>query len=326
VAEYLPTVEQKECYEVVEVERVVTAPTPQQPPKNPTVTKLENVLYQHLLVFRNDLARDVQIAPFLVCSNGLLADLARARPQTLESMKTVEGVSEVWLQKYGDKFLETIGSFCGTRDVDVPMDAHLSAASTQPQSAPTIVKEKLVKGCQIVGALTDIIMTSYSAFTQEKLSMEEIMKRRSLTGSTVLGHLAKALEMGYFVDYRRAGLTAELEDTITNAIRREPIFSNVASLRLIKDQLPDDVAYGHIYLAIAVLKIKTGYVSSPQSTARPTLSTPSHSSTTSTSPSAQLHTSFHASSQAKKRKLPFAPGNPGRNWKRSRNNKTGKFW
>ena len=41
MAEYLPTVEQKECYEVVEVERVVTAPTPQQPPKNPTVTKLE---------------------------------------------------------------------------------------------------------------------------------------------------------------------------------------------------------------------------------------------------------------------------------------------
>ena len=39
----------------------------------------QNVLYQHLLVFRNDLARDVQIAPFLVCSNGLLADLTRAR-------------------------------------------------------------------------------------------------------------------------------------------------------------------------------------------------------------------------------------------------------
>ena len=41
MAEYLPTVEQEECYKVVEVERVVTAPTPQQPPKNPTITKLE---------------------------------------------------------------------------------------------------------------------------------------------------------------------------------------------------------------------------------------------------------------------------------------------
>jgi hypothetical protein len=200
VAEYLPTVEQKECYEVVEVERVVTAPTPQQPPKNPTVTKLENVLYQHLLVFRNDLARDVQIAPFLVCSNGLLADLARARPQTLESMKTVEGVSEVWLQKYGDKFLETIGSFCGTRDVDVPMDAHLSAASTQPQSAPTIVKEKLVKGCQIVGALTDIIMTSYSAFTQEKLSMVLLCTNSSwLIGSKYITVIVHNLHPTYWL-------------------------------------------------------------------------------------------------------------------------------
>ena len=43
----------------------------------------QNLLYQSLLVFRNQLARDGQIAPFLVCSNGLLADLARARYCTL---------------------------------------------------------------------------------------------------------------------------------------------------------------------------------------------------------------------------------------------------
>ena len=33
------------------------------------------------------------------------------------------------------------------------------------------VQEKLVKRCQFVGVLTDTIMTSYSAFTQEKLSV-----------------------------------------------------------------------------------------------------------------------------------------------------------
>ena len=39
----------------------------------------QNLLYQSLLIFRNGLAREGQIAPFLVCSNGLLAHLARAR-------------------------------------------------------------------------------------------------------------------------------------------------------------------------------------------------------------------------------------------------------
>lgn len=29
------------------------------------------------------------------------------------------------------------------------------------------------------------------------------MQQRSLAASTVLGHLAKALELGYFVDYRK---------------------------------------------------------------------------------------------------------------------------
>ena len=79
------------------------------------------------------------------------------------------------------------------------------------------------------------------------------MKRRSMAEATIVGHLAKALEEGYFVDYRRgthlfhclciyiytcaccsAGLTEELEETITSAIRKEPIFSSetTVSVRL----------------------------------------------------------------------------------------------
>ena len=154
---------------------------------------MQNLLYQKLLVFRNGLAREGQIAPFLVCSNGLLADLARARcvcvcacmsmcvcvcdllsdvfmcsskspifhisilsylispffhisvlpyisrPLTLDSLKSVEGVSDIWLDKYGVKFLEAIDSFCQISDVDVPMDVHMTTLA-QPQPTQTIVK------------------------------------------------------------------------------------------------------------------------------------------------------------------------------------------
>lgn len=74
---------------------------------------------------------------------------------------------------------------------------------------------------------------------------EQIVQRRSLAAGTVLGHLAKALELGYFVDYRKghlhtkhsyilyltcvfsaAGLTEEMEEMITSTIRKEPIYSS----------------------------------------------------------------------------------------------------
>ena len=73
------------------------------------------------------------------------------RPLTLESMKSVEGVSEIWLQKYGEKFLQTIGSFCQTKEIQVPMDAHLSAVALQrTQSAYTIVKVCLYINCKLL--------------------------------------------------------------------------------------------------------------------------------------------------------------------------------
>ena len=52
---------------------------PFAPVESSAFSDMQNLLYQSLLVFRNGLARDGQIAPFLVCSNGLLADLARTR-------------------------------------------------------------------------------------------------------------------------------------------------------------------------------------------------------------------------------------------------------
>jgi Werner syndrome ATP-dependent helicase len=324
--EFLPTVEQREVYELVEVERIVATPTATPPPKDKAIVKLENLLYQHLLVFRNGLAREVQIAPFLVCSNGLLADLARARPLTLDSMKSVEGVSDVWLQKYGSEFLESIGGFCQCGEVDVPMDTHLAAAAQQSLPAQTTVKERLAKRSQIVNTLTTTVMTSYSLFTQDKLSVEEIMKRRSLAAATVLGHLAKALEAGYFVDYRRAGLTEEMEETITNAIRKEPIYSNISSLRLIKDQLPEEVGYGYINLTVAVLKIKTGYVSPnfPPLTHPP----PGHTQQPSTGPASGgggMPSLQQQASQGKKRKLPYPLNHQERTHKKPKN-KTGRFW
>ena len=70
------------------------------------------------------------------------------RPQSLESMKSVEGVSDVWLQRYGEKFLKSIGSYCQTREEDVPMDAHLSAPSQ-----PAVPKQIAVKVVMPIASL-----------------------------------------------------------------------------------------------------------------------------------------------------------------------------
>jgi hypothetical protein len=171
---------------------------------------------------------------------------------------------------------------------------------------------------------------------------EQIMKQRSLAAAIVLGHLAKALEDGYFVDYRKAGLTEELEEMITNTIRKEPIFSNIASLRLIKDQLPEEVGYGYIQLTIAILKIRTGYVSAnspsrtPATSNPPPIPPPADVPTSSKLPHqpATGHLSFSSgvmlttrqnSGRGKKRRLPSPPTDHSRDQKKSKS-RMERFW
>ena len=62
-----------------------------------------------------------------------------SRPLTLDSLKLVEGVSDIWLDKYGDTFLEAVDSFCQTGDIDIPMDVHMTTAA-QPLPKKTTVK------------------------------------------------------------------------------------------------------------------------------------------------------------------------------------------
>ena len=116
---------------------------------------------------------------------------------------------------------------------------------------------------------------------------------------------------------------------------------DIGSLRLIKDQLEEHVSYGLINLTIAILKIKTSYVSSSSS---PSQTLPTHSQTqqphtidsTSSTQTQVSHTimtiytlscvSFHIGGQGKKRKQPYQFTRHSGYNKKSKANKTGQFW
>ena len=57
-----------------------------------------------------------------------------------------------------------------------------------------------------ISDLTSTEQLSYNLFSNKNLSVEEISRERVLQPSTIMGHLARALEAGYFLDYRRGKL------------------------------------------------------------------------------------------------------------------------
>lgn len=44
------------------------------------------------------------------------------RPSSLESLRRVEGVSEMWVERYGERMLTVVQDHCRQATIDVPMD------------------------------------------------------------------------------------------------------------------------------------------------------------------------------------------------------------
>lgn len=70
------------------------------------------MLYQELVVFRNQFAQDLSIPPFTVASNKLLGDLCVTRPADTRQLRNIDGVSDQWIHRFSEKFLGKIKTFC----------------------------------------------------------------------------------------------------------------------------------------------------------------------------------------------------------------------
>ncbi|PFX20354.1 Werner syndrome ATP-dependent helicase [Stylophora pistillata] len=132
---------------------------------------------------------------------------------------------------------------------------HLAIFTTQSQ---TYVVEPL-------GAprheLSQTVLTTFNMFHEKQMTIKDVAKTRNMVEGTIFGHLAEALKANYPVDYKRAGITEEIQELVTRTIRSPPINSDISRLSTIKDRLPLHVSYGHIKLVIAILELSCGAIS-----------------------------------------------------------------
>ena len=65
-------------------------------------------LFEYLRAFRMMLAREANVAPFMVLTDASLKDLCLKRPHTLSDLLNVSGIGEAKKRRYGDKILKAI--------------------------------------------------------------------------------------------------------------------------------------------------------------------------------------------------------------------------
>merc|ERR1719319_1314200 len=96
---------------------------------------------------------------------------------------------------------------------------------------------------------------------QENKDIEEVARLRGLKTSTLMTHLATAMEQGAPVDIADFNITDSLVENVARVIRKPPISSDVSRMKPIKielDLIECDADYDQIKLIVAKLKLEHG--------------------------------------------------------------------
>ncbi|XP_048578560.1 Werner syndrome ATP-dependent helicase isoform X2 [Nematostella vectensis] len=219
--------------------------------------ELQGVLYTNLLKLRADLSHELDCAPYMIATNKNLRDVAKYRPDSIANLARIDGISERQSERFGERILHEVISFCKARDLKINDFPDATDAAQKPLTMsykPLTTSATSTAVGTLCEELSATVKTTYTLFHERQLSIREIAKARNFVESTILSHLADALKAGYPVDLSRAGVTDAVKQHVTSVIRAPPINSDISKLSAIKEHLPQSISYGQIKLVTAILE------------------------------------------------------------------------
>ena len=136
-------------------------------------------LFEYLRVLRRNEAARIGVQPYMVFTDAVLVEFARARPSTPERMHMISGVGEQKLREFGQTFLNAIVEQSQKRalSMDVP-----ATPSMRVRAAP------------VSGKMTPRKIESFAAF-RAGASIDEAIARTGLSRSTVCDFLADFIRL-----------------------------------------------------------------------------------------------------------------------------------
>lgn len=186
-----------------------------------TETTYDVALFEELRALRKRLADERRVPPYVIFSDRSLREMAERYPQSLASLRRIHGVGREKERTLGATVLATICTYAKTRG---KADTTVIAKATEPL-ADTLVETK--------------------AYLEQKLSAQEIARRRGLVESTIINHIEKLVWREHLdITHLRPSDHARLE-AIHNAFRQ----AKTRDLAPVRQRLGEDFSYAELRLA-----------------------------------------------------------------------------
>ncbi len=218
----------------------LTAPVQVTIAKEPVIYQqyaYEKELFEELKKLRNKIAHEENVPAYLIFSDSSLLDLATYLPLSKNDLPKISGFGAFKIERYGDQFLEKVQDYCNDHSLDTRIEL----------KQPTRTK-KTVTTRERPERATDTKKASYEMYRSGK-TISEIATDRGLALTTIEGHLSYyitsgELDVNIFVP-------KDKQELIAVAVEK---FGRL-SLKLLKDNLPEEISYGEIRMMIAHLAV-----------------------------------------------------------------------
>lgn len=208
--------------------------------------ELRSELYEQLVELRDKMASECGYAPDMVFNNRILLALPQACPTTLEQLGKVKGVSEAKLNKFGQRVVDTIASFCAENNLQGKVDDRSEAASSSARDDSS---------SSLLQRLSKTQRDTYLLYRQCQ-DLEKVARNRRLKVSTIMGHLAEAIKVGLPVNLEHLGITDLILDVVTGAVAA--LDGNIEELTTIQNLCYGVAGFSRIKVVLCYLQAKYG--------------------------------------------------------------------
>ncbi len=194
--------------EVKKEERVV---------KKKTKERANDTLFERLRKLRYQIAKEEDIAAYLVFNDATLREIEKARPTTDNEFLAISGVGQRKLEVYGGEFMEEIKTF---------------------------LKEKKK-------SKKDTTLETYKLY-KDGLTVEEIAETRNLKSTTIFSHLSKLYLEGKDISLDQF-VTPDILKEIANA---KKVLKGEVALKPYFEFLGEKIPYEQIRIGLTILQKK----------------------------------------------------------------------
>ncbi len=188
------------------------------------------LLYEQLKSWRAEKADSMDLPHYMILPYKTMAEICSCLPSSLTELKAIKGMGSKKLKSFGSDLLEIINKYCSENNI-----SHAIQSEPDEKDAPATKTKQNTK------------QISFDLFKTGK-TIAEIAEVRSLTVSTIEGHLSHYIETGELnIDqFLTPGKVSQIRDFFMT--------NNTMSLTPAKEHFGDLFSYGELRMALAHMR------------------------------------------------------------------------